>query len=115
MNVMYQLSKYFLPAACFLLLAAFFMLLPDLRCCTLRRGAASRRLQKADVLLMALLTVIYAVPAFSGLGNTRSPQSFANMEGKTAAIRLDPCGRTRTAPHVIATMCGALFVCLPAL
>ena len=89
---MYQLSKYFLPAACFLLLAAFFMLLPDLRSCPLKRAASSRRLQKADVLLMALLTVIYAVPAFSGLGNTRSPQSFANMEGKTAAIRLDPAG-----------------------
>ena len=89
---MYQLSKYFLPAACFLLLAAFFMLLPDLRCCTLKRSAASRRLRKADVLLIALLTGIYSVPAFSGLGNTRSPQSFANMEGRTAAIRLDPAG-----------------------
>ena len=89
---MYELSKYFLPAACFLLLAAFFMLLPDLRSCRLAGETASRRLQRADALLMALLTVIYAVLAFSGLGNTRSPRSFVNMEGRTAAIRLDPDG-----------------------
>ena len=93
---MYELSKYFLPAACFLLLAAFFMLLPDLRSCRLSGSAASRRLELTDALFMVLLTAIYAVLAFSGLGNTRSPQSFANMEGRSAAIRLDPDGGEAT-------------------
>jgi len=91
---MYELAKYFLPAACFLLIAAFFMLLPDLRTCTLSARHASRRLDRADALLMALLTLVYAVVAFTGLGNTKSPQSFANLEGRTAEVRLDADGGT---------------------
>jgi len=91
---MYELAKYFLPAACFLLIAAFFMLLPDLRSCALSAGRASRRLDRADALLMALLTLVYAVVAFTGLGNTKSPQSFAKLEGRTAEVKLDADGGT---------------------
>ena len=89
---MYELAKYFLPAACFLLIAAFFMLLPDLRTCTLSGKRASRRLDRKDALLMALLTLLYGVAAFTGLGNTKSPRSFANMEGRTAEVKLDAAG-----------------------
>ena len=85
---MYEIAKYFLPAACFLLIAIFFMLLPDLRVCTLKGG--DRRLTRADALIMAGLTLVYAAVAFRGLGNTESPQSFVNMEGETASIRPDP-------------------------
>ena len=84
---MYAISKYFLPAACFLLIAVFFMLLPDLRVCTLEGG--SRRFRRVDVLLMSAITLIYAVVAFTGLGNTESPQSFVNLEGQTAMIKPD--------------------------
>ena len=84
---MYAISKYFLPAACFLLIAVFFMLLPDLRVCTLEGG--SRRFRRADALLMSAITLIYAVVAFTGLGNTESPQSFVNLEGQTAMIKPD--------------------------
>ena len=84
---MYELSKYFLPAACFLLIAVFFMLLPDLRSCALGGKNAARRLGKTDALLMALLALGYAALAFTGLGNTESPQSFVNMEGRSAALR----------------------------
>ena len=84
---MYAISKYFLPAACFLLIAVFFMLLPDLRVCTLEGG--SRRFRRVDALLMSAITLIYAVVAFTGLGNTESPQSFVNLEGQTAMIKPD--------------------------
>ena len=86
---MYQISKFFLPAACFLLLAAFFMLLPDLRFCDLGPRRAAHRLRRADAILMAALTLGYAVLAFTGLGNTGSPQSFVNMENREARIELD--------------------------
>ncbi len=89
---MYQISKFFLPAACLLLLAAFFMLLPDLRYCDLARRNAPRRLHRADAFIMAALTLSYAVIAFTGLGNTRSPQSFVNMESREARIELEPDG-----------------------
>jgi hypothetical protein len=84
---MYAISKYFLPAACFLLIAVFFMLLPDLRVCKLEGG--NRRFQRMDALLMSGITLIYAVVAFTGLGNTESPQSFVNLEGQTASIKPD--------------------------
>ena len=89
---MYQISKFFLPAACFLLLAAFFMLLPELRRCALGTRRSRRPLDRADALLMAALTLSYAALAFTGLGNTRSPQSFVNMENREARIELDPAG-----------------------
>ncbi len=84
---MYEIAKYFLPSACFLLIAVFFMLLPDLRVCALAGG--SRRFQRADALLMSAITLLYAVVAFTGLGNTESPQSFVNLEGQTASIKPD--------------------------
>ena len=91
---MYEFSKYLLPAACFLLIAAFFMLLPDLRSCRLGRGGRDTRLGRADALLMALITLAYAAVAFTGLGSRSSPQSFANMEGRTAQLKPDPAGGT---------------------
>ena len=89
---MYDIAKYFLPAACFLLLAVFFMLLPDLRTCDLGGEQTSHRLRRTDALFMAGLTLVYAVVAFTGLGNTKSPQSFVNMENRTAEVALDPAG-----------------------
>ena len=87
---MFEISKYFLPSACFLLIAVFFMLLPDLRCCRLDGG--ERRMGRADVFLMAAITLVYAAAAFLGLGNTGSPQSFVPMENETTELALDPNG-----------------------
>ena len=90
---MYDIAKYFLPAACFLLLVVFFLLLPELRLC--RLGGAKgedRRLRRADAGIMAALTLLYACLAFTGLGNTRSPQSFLQLDGESAMIRPDPNG-----------------------
>ncbi|MBR1565244.1 MAG: glycosyltransferase family 39 protein, partial [Oscillospiraceae bacterium] len=87
---MFEISKYFLPAACFLLIAVFFMLLPDLRSCRLEGG--ERRMDRTDLLLIAAMTLVYAAAAFLGLGNTDSPQSFVPMENETVELALDPNG-----------------------
>ena len=87
---MFEITKFFLPAACFLLITVFFMLLPDLRICKL--GGGKRRMDRADMLVVAGVTVVYAVAAFMGLGNTASPESFVRMENETAQLRLDPDG-----------------------
>ena len=84
---MLEYSKFFLPAACFLLITVFFMLLPDLRSC--RLGGGESRMDRADWLVMASITLVYAAAAFTGLGNTASPQSFVPMENETAQIGLD--------------------------
>ena len=87
---MFEITKFFLPAACFLLITVFFMLLPDLRICKL--GGGKRRMDRADMLVVAGVTVVYAVAAFMGLGNTASPESFVRMENETAQLGLDPDG-----------------------
>ena len=84
---MFDISKYFLPAACFLLITVFFMLLPDLRRCEL--GGGERRMERMDWLVMAGITLAYAATAFFGLGNTASPQSFVPMENETVQLSLD--------------------------
>ena len=84
---MYNTAKYFLPAACFLLITVFFMLLPDLRVC--RLGTGEHRLDRWDALLMAVITLLYAAAGFYGLGDRRAPQSFENMEGRTARLAPD--------------------------
>ena len=92
MNTMYEIAKYFLPAACFLLIAVLFMLLPDLRRCDLGKESGARRFDRIDVLTVTGLTLCYAVAAFTGLGDTKAPQTFVNLENETAAIRLDVNG-----------------------
>ena len=87
---MFEISKFFLPSACFLLITVFFMLLPDLRSCRLDGG--ERCMDRADLLLIAAITLVYAGAAFLGLGNTDSPQSFVPVENETAELALDPNG-----------------------
>ena len=87
---MFEISKFFLPAACFMLIAVFFMLLPDLRRCRLDLGEDARRMKRADWLFMAGITLCYAAVAFTGLGDTAAPQSFVPMENETAQLGLDP-------------------------
>ena len=105
---MYELSKYFLPAACFLLLAAFFMLLPDLRSCRLAGETASRRLQRAEALLMALATFPYMAhnAAFEdswfmlhldGYAEARKAGKIVPIDTRDICRRIDP--EVRTLPH----------------
>lgn len=80
---------YLMPIALFVLLAIFFMGLPDLRRCRLPGGGGCPRgLDRVDAGIMAAISIIYAAIAFTGLGNTASPQSFADMRGAEAVIEL---------------------------
>ena len=92
---MNQLTRYFLPTACFLLLTVFFLLLPDLRGCDLgTRERKPNRLTRFDALAMAVLTLVYGVVAFARLGDRSAPQTFVNMEGREAELTLDTSGGT---------------------
>lgn len=85
------LTKYCLPILTALLLILFYLQLPDLRrCATDDAGRERFRLGRADALIMAVISLLYAAAAFYRLGNTESPQTFVNMEGRSAEIELDP-------------------------
>lgn len=63
--------------------------LPDLRRCRLPGGGGyPRGLDRVDAGIMAAISILYAAIAFTGLGNTASPQSFADMRGAEAVIEL---------------------------
>ena len=80
---------YLLPIALFILLAVFFLGLPDLRRCALPgSGRCSHALDRVDAGIMALISLVYAAIAFTGLGNTASPETFAAMRGTSAVIEL---------------------------
>ena len=92
---MNQITRYCLPAACFLLLTVFFLLLPDLRSCDLgEERQKQNRLTRFDALAMALLTLAYGAVAFVRLGDRDAPQTFVNMEGREAELTLDINGGT---------------------
>ncbi len=80
---------YLLPIALFILLALFFLGLPDLRRCALPGGGrCPHTLDRVDAGIMALISLVYAAIAFTGLGNTSSPETFAAMRGVSAVIEL---------------------------
>ena len=81
------LVKYSLPLLAALLLIIFYLGLPDLRGCTLRRED-KRRLDRRDAALMAGISLAYALVAFWNLGNTQSPESFVNMENRSVTVEL---------------------------
>ena len=86
-------TRYFLPAATFLLLTVFFLLLPPLRSCRLVNTEQSEyRLTRADALIMAVISLLYAAVAFHKLGNIASPDSFVDLEGQSAELVLTDGG-----------------------
>ena len=82
-----SLLAYALPIAAALLLFAFFALLPDLRRCELP-CAPVRRFTAADAVILALIMLVYGAVAFYHLGNTRSPEGFVPMEGRSVTLTL---------------------------
>ena len=83
MNV---IVKYSLPLLAALLLLLFYLCLPDLRGCTLSGG--KKRLDRWDAVLMAGISLAYALVAFWNLGNTHSPERFVNMENRSVTVEL---------------------------
>ena len=73
-----------------MLLMVFFIALPELKHSVLRCDDKQYyKLGRADVLIMAIISLAYGALAFYNLGNRNSPQSFVDMEGKSAEIRLE--------------------------
>ncbi len=81
---MFEITKYFLPAACFLLITVFFMLLPDLRICKL--GGGARRMDRADALVVAGVTIVYAVARPRALSEWKTRPRSSGLT-RTAARR----------------------------
>lgn len=82
-------ATYLLPITLFILLGIFFLGLPDLKRCTLPSGArCTRALDRVDAAIMAAISILYAAIAFTGLGNTASPETFVAMNGVSAVLEL---------------------------
>ena len=69
---------YIFPIATILLIALFFLGCPDLSRENLS-WAGSGRMTKRDIVIVCLISVLYAVVAFTGLGDTKAPRSFAKF------------------------------------
>lgn len=95
---------YVLPISLFVLIFVFFLGLPDLRRCALpdADGKCSRALGRTDALIMAAISLVYAAVAFTGLGNTTSPESFVQLSGESAVIELEDA----VYPSKIMLFCG---------
>lgn len=84
------LSKYSLPLAAALLLMVFFIALPELKHSILKEPERDRyKIKRADVLIMALISLCYGALAFYRLGNMNSPESFVDMRDKTTYVELE--------------------------
>ena len=81
---------YIFPVLLFLLLTAFMTGLPRLHVCRLPSEEKNKRsIDKYDLIIMVVIMFVYGCIAFVGLGNRSSPESFADMDGKTAVVKLE--------------------------
>ncbi len=88
---MLKLSILF-PLIIFAIILLFFSALPDLRFCELpgnRPPKSTRKDRLKTWSIVFFITIIYAVTAFYHLGNTKSPQSFAEMLNNPAVIKIE--------------------------
>ncbi len=86
---MYTLIRIALPIICAGLIVLFFAGLPNLKHCALPGIIpAERRFTRKDAAPLLAITLIYAIFAFTGLGNRQSPESFAPMADNSAVITL---------------------------
>ena len=84
-------TKYSLPILAAILLIIFYLGLPDLHSCRLKREGG-RRLDRLDAALMAGISLVYACVAFWNLGDTQAPESFVNMEQRSVTVELEESG-----------------------
>ena len=80
------------PILTALLITGFFCLLPPLSSCMLpkRRESGSKSERRGETLAVALVTLLYAIAAFSHLGSMSAPQSsVALREGESVTLELD--------------------------
>ncbi len=79
---------YIFPIATILLIALFFLGCPKLRTAELEPHG-DKRMTKRDVLVVCTISLLYALVAFTGLGDKEAPESFAHFDaGKWEQIEL---------------------------
>ncbi len=89
---MSSLAEYLLPIATGVILLLFFLGLPPLASVEIEhpspQGMRSprRRLDRKDAVIMLCITVLFGFTDFWHLGNTKSVESFASMNGQTAVF-----------------------------
>ena len=75
------------PIITLFLLLAFYFGLPDLSLCPLpEQNGDSRRVDFRDVLLMLLISLVYAAVAFYNLGSRTDPQTFYEPRGDISPV-----------------------------
>ena len=81
------------PVITALLISAFYLFLPSFRDCVLPRERGKKPRREAvygERIAVVLVTLLYALMAFSHLGSTKAPQSFhAFSEGESMTLELD--------------------------
>ena len=80
------MKSYIFPIITVLLLALFFLGLPDPEKTKIRKG--NSRIDRKDLLIMAVITVIFAFVDFCGLGSRTAPETFAPVGGTSFTIEL---------------------------
>ena len=72
---------YIFPIAAVLLITLFFFGCPNLKTAELC-AEGENRMTKRDVMLVCAISLLYAVIAFCGLGDTEAPESFAKIDAE---------------------------------
>lgn len=83
--------QYALPIAAMLLLVVFYLGLPALKSCGLPGESLEkdrRQLTRADLIIIAAVTLVYAAIAFYDLGDKAAPQNFVHMGSEIIDIEL---------------------------
>jgi len=76
-----MIVKYVPPVIAVMLILLFYLGLPWLGSCEVPELTGDRkRLDRKDALLAAAIALIYAIVAFTNLGNTQSPQTYVTAE-----------------------------------
>lgn len=70
-----------------ILLALFYLGLPELD--RALDSAEPKKLTKLDAMIMAIITVVFGIVEFLNLGNTVSPESFADLSRQVATIEFE--------------------------
>ena len=70
---------YIFPIAAVLLMALFFLGCPNLKMAELGTEG-EKRMTKRDVITVCVISALYTAVAFTGLGDTQAPESFAKIE-----------------------------------
>lgn len=92
-----------------ILLALFYAGLPEINEKTALKGEIGR-LTRKDLILMAVITVIFAFVDFWNLGNTKSPETFADLSGKTATISFSRDAKPQTIAYFSGTGTGTYYI-----